>query len=60
MGDSITEGSISTVLRKTGDLVEEDEPILQIETDKVRTTAVSMFNIMHFLRAPSQPQVCAF
>ena len=58
MGDSITEGSISTVLRQTGDLVEEDEPILQIETDKVRTKAVSMLNIMHFFGAPSQPKVC--
>lgn len=39
MGDSITEGSISTILHNTGDLVEEDAPILQIETDKVRRRA---------------------
>ncbi|KAK9809216.1 hypothetical protein WJX72_011518 [[Myrmecia] bisecta] len=35
MGDSISEGTIAAVLKQTGDRVEEDEPILQIETDKV-------------------------
>lgn len=58
MGDSITEGSIAAVLRHTGDLVEEDEPILQIETDKVRAKAFSIFNIMHLFGAPDQPKVC--
>jgi Biotin-requiring enzyme len=38
MGDSITEGSISSVLKAANDAVDEDEPILQIETDKVRLT----------------------
>jgi pyruvate dehydrogenase E2 component (dihydrolipoamide acetyltransferase) len=36
MGDSITEGSISSVLKAANDAVDEDEPIIQIETDKVR------------------------
>jgi hypothetical protein len=36
MGDSISEGSIANVLKKANDHVEEDEPILQIETDKVQ------------------------
>lgn len=36
MGDSITEGSISSVLKAANDSVEEDEPLIQIETDKVR------------------------
>jgi 2-oxoglutarate dehydrogenase E2 component (dihydrolipoamide succinyltransferase) len=35
MGDSITEGSISAVLKQSGDSVLEDEVIAQIETDKV-------------------------
>jgi hypothetical protein len=35
MGESITEGTISTILKKAGEKVEEDEPIMQIETDKV-------------------------
>lgn len=35
MGDSITEGTIASVLKGKGSSVQEDEPILQIETDKV-------------------------
>lgn len=35
MGDSITEGSISTVMKVANDAVDEDEAIVQIETDKV-------------------------
>lgn len=35
MGESITEGTISAILKKAGEKVEEDEPIMQIETDKV-------------------------
>ena len=35
MGDSITEGSIASVLKQPGDSVEVDEVIAQIETDKV-------------------------
>ncbi len=35
MGESITEGTISAILKNAGDKVEEDEPIAQIETDKV-------------------------
>ena len=35
MGDSITEGSIAAILKQPGDLVEVDEIIAQIETDKV-------------------------
>jgi hypothetical protein len=36
MGDSITEGSIAAVMKNANDPVDEDEPVLQIETDKVR------------------------
>jgi len=35
MGDSITEGTICTVLKAVGETVQEDEVIAQIETDKV-------------------------
>ncbi|PRQ49215.1 putative dihydrolipoyllysine-residue succinyltransferase [Rosa chinensis] len=33
--DSITDGTLATFLKKPGDLVEVDEPIAHIETDKV-------------------------
>ena len=35
MGESIAEGTISIWLKKVGDKVERDEPILEISTDKV-------------------------
>lgn len=35
LGESISDGTVSAVLKQAGDRVEEDEPILQIETDKV-------------------------
>ncbi|KAJ3675818.1 hypothetical protein LUZ60_004860 [Juncus effusus] len=35
MGESITDGTLATFLKKPGDRVEADEPIAQIETDKV-------------------------
>lgn len=35
MGDSITEGTISTVMKNVGDDVATDEVVAQIETDKV-------------------------
>lgn len=35
LGESITDGTIATLLKQPGDAVAEDEPILQIETDKV-------------------------
>ncbi len=35
MGESIAEGTISKWLRQVGDVVERDEPILEISTDKV-------------------------
>jgi pyruvate dehydrogenase E2 component (dihydrolipoamide acetyltransferase) len=35
MGESITEGTISKWLKKVGDKVERDEPLLEISTDKV-------------------------
>ena len=35
MGESIAEGTVSKWLKKVGDVVERDEPILEISTDKV-------------------------
>jgi 2-oxoglutarate dehydrogenase E2 component (dihydrolipoamide succinyltransferase) len=35
MGESITEGTISKWIKKVGDKIERDEPILEISTDKV-------------------------
>src|SRR5690606_35362269 len=35
MGESIAEGTVSVWLKKVGDQVERDEPIMEISTDKV-------------------------
>jgi hypothetical protein len=35
LGESISEGSISAVLKQAGDPVNADDPIAQVETDKV-------------------------
>ena len=35
MGESITEGTLTKWLKKTGDTVERDEPLFEISTDKV-------------------------
>ncbi len=41
MGESITEGTILRWLKKEGDSVQKDEPILEISTDKVDTEVPS-------------------
>ncbi|KAL4308269.1 hypothetical protein GQ457_01G049810 [Hibiscus cannabinus] len=41
MGESISDGTLATFLKKPGDLVAADEPIAQIETDKVTIDVVS-------------------
>ncbi|PON74974.1 Dihydrolipoamide succinyltransferase [Parasponia andersonii] len=41
MGESITDGTLANFLKKPGDSVEADEPIAQIETDKVTIDVVS-------------------
>src|SRR5689334_6981407 len=35
MGESITEGTVSKWLKKVGERIEKDEPVLEISTDKV-------------------------
>ena len=41
MGESITEGTILRWLKKEGDAIQKDEPILEISTDKVDTEVPS-------------------
>ncbi|XP_039126318.1 dihydrolipoyllysine-residue succinyltransferase component of 2-oxoglutarate dehydrogenase complex 2, mitochondrial-like [Dioscorea cayenensis subsp. rotundata] len=41
MGESITDGTLATFLKKPGDSVQVDEPIAQVETDKVTIDVVS-------------------
>jgi 2-oxoglutarate dehydrogenase E2 component (dihydrolipoamide succinyltransferase) len=35
LGESITDGVVASILKQSGDAIEEDEALLQIETDKV-------------------------
>uniref|UniRef100_UPI0005BD0119 biotin/lipoyl-containing protein n=1 Tax=Actinomyces polynesiensis TaxID=1325934 RepID=UPI0005BD0119 len=35
LGESVTEGTVTTWLKKVGDTVEADEPLLEVSTDKV-------------------------
>ncbi|WP_168581624.1 2-oxoglutarate dehydrogenase, E2 component, dihydrolipoamide succinyltransferase [Gephyromycinifex aptenodytis] len=37
LGESVTEGTVTTWLKKVGDTVEVDEPLLEVSTDKVDT-----------------------
>jgi pyruvate dehydrogenase E2 component (dihydrolipoamide acetyltransferase) len=43
MGESISEGTVLRWLKKEGDKVQKDEPILEISTDKVDTEVPSPF-----------------
>ncbi|MCL3789961.1 MULTISPECIES: biotin/lipoyl-containing protein, partial [unclassified Actinomyces] len=37
LGESVTEGTVSSWLKAVGDTVEADEPLLEVATDKVDT-----------------------
>ncbi|HVU73093.1 MAG TPA: biotin/lipoyl-containing protein, partial [Mycobacteriales bacterium] len=37
LGESVTEGTVTRWLKKEGDRVEADEPLLEVSTDKVDT-----------------------
>jgi len=52
MGESIMEGTILKWLKKEGELVKQDEPILEVATDKVDTEVPSLYagKIIKFLR----------
>ena len=41
LGESVTEGTVTTWLKSVGDTVELDEPILEVSTDKVDTEVPS-------------------
>ena len=37
LGESVTEGTVTRWLKKVGDMVSADEPLLEVSTDKVDT-----------------------
>uniref|UniRef100_UPI0038CC1A07 biotin/lipoyl-containing protein n=1 Tax=Glycomyces dulcitolivorans TaxID=2200759 RepID=UPI0038CC1A07 len=41
LGESVTEGTVTQWLKKEGDTVEVDEPLLEVSTDKVDTEVPS-------------------
>ena len=41
MGESVTEATVARWFKKEGDQVARDEPILELETDKVAVEAYS-------------------
>ena len=41
LGESVTEGTVTTWLKSVGDRVEVDEPIVEVSTDKVDTEVPS-------------------
>ena len=41
LGESVTEGTVTRWLKKEGERVEADEPLLEVSTDKVDTEAVA-------------------
>ena len=43
LGESVTEGTITTWLKEVGDTVEVDEPLLEVSTDKVDTEIPSPY-----------------
>ena len=44
LGESITEATVSKWLKSAGDSVEADEPIVELETDKVNLEVPSPVN----------------
>ena len=41
LGESVTEATVAKWIKKTGDNVNEDEPIVELETDKVSVEVTS-------------------
>ena len=41
LGESVTEATVAKWLKKSGDAVNEDEPIIELETDKVSVEVTS-------------------
>src|SRR5262245_23173586 len=44
LGESVTEGTVERWLKKEGDYVERDEPIVEVVTDKVNAEIPSPFD----------------
>ena len=44
MGESVAEATITTWLKSVGDSIEEDEPIVEIATDKVDSEVPSPYS----------------
>lgn len=44
LGDTVDEALLTTWLKKVGDLVERDEPLLEVTTDKVTVEVPSEHN----------------
>ena len=53
LGESVTEGTITTWLKEVGDTVEVDEPLLEVSTDKVDTEIPSL-SLIH-ISEPTRP-----
>jgi 2-oxoglutarate dehydrogenase E2 component (dihydrolipoamide succinyltransferase) len=58
LGESVTEGTVTQWLKKEGDTVEVDEPILEVSTDKVDTEVPSpVAGVLLKIVAPEDSEV---
>ena len=53
LGESITEATVSKWLKNEGDSVEADEPLVELETDKVNLEVPSL-SLIH-ISEPTRP-----
>ena len=53
LGESITEATVAKWLKNAGDAVEADEPIVELETDKVNLEVPSPVFLSHFATVAS-------
>lgn len=61
LGESVHEGTVSRWLKKVGDAVKEDEPIVEIMTDKVNTELPSPASgVLSEIKIPEGAQVEVF
>ena len=54
LGESITEATVSKWLKNEGDSVEADEPIVELETDKVNLGLPYQFLTQQLVHQPQQ------
>ncbi len=58
LGESVTEGTVTQWLKKEGDTVEVDEPLLEVSTDKVDTEVPSpVAGVLLKIVAPEDTEV---